>query len=175
MQRTLIIFAFVAGALTAGVPVTVRYVVEMPPLEIIPTVAAAAKYVEPTPPPAPEPVLSTEKKVIDNPKPELPKTSRKAPEGLPDMPARLMRIGGCESHGDPNKLPVQFNADGSVLRGVVNRKDVGAFQINEKYHLAASKRLGYDIYTERGNYLYALHLYDKEGSTPWNASRSCWG
>lgn len=68
----------------------------------------------------------------------------------------------------------QFLPSGEVLRGHVNSKDVGIFQINEFYHLEASKRLGIDIYTLHGNIEYSKHLYKEEGTSPWNASKSCW-
>ena len=67
----------------------------------------------------------------------------------------------------------QFNPDGSVLRGRVNPKDVGLFQINEYYHLADSIRLGYDIYTLEGNIGYAEHLVETQGFRPWIHSNNC--
>lgn len=69
---------------------------------------------------------------------------------------------------------MQFNRDGSVHRGVQNPKDVGKYQINEYYHLEASRGLGVDIYTLEGNTKYALYLYSKNGSRDWNWSRGCW-
>lgn len=84
------------------------------------------------------------------------------------IPKTLINIGFCESGNR------QFNKDGSVLRGKVNPKDVGKYQINEKYHLAKSIELEMDIYTEQGNEEYAMWLYQREGSTPWNWSRPCW-
>lgn len=68
----------------------------------------------------------------------------------------------------------QFEADGRLLRGKANSKDVGVFQVNEKYHLADSKRLGMDIYTVDGNIKYSMRLMSREGTTPWNASSNCW-
>jgi hypothetical protein len=81
----------------------------------------------------------------------------------------LASIARCESGGR------QYNTDGTVLRGVVNSKDVGEFQINEKYHLVDSIRLGYDIYTQEGNRAYAEHLYRNQGVQPWKASAPCHG
>ena len=85
------------------------------------------------------------------------------------LPPILLKIAECESGGR------QFNPDGTVLRGRYNPKDVGRFQINEKFHLAESKKLGMDIYTWEGNTKYALYLYAKNGTRDWNASSSCWG
>ena len=84
-------------------------------------------------------------------------------------PAVMVEIARCESRFR------QFNADGSVLRGTVNPKDVGLFQINERYWLKKSKELDYDIYAERGNIEMALWLYKKNGTRDWSASKPCWG
>lgn len=81
----------------------------------------------------------------------------------------LSAIAKCESGNR------QFNADGTVLRGVANPQDVGMFQINERYHLADSKRLGFDIYTEEGNLGYAQYLYTHQGAKPWVHSAKCHG
>ena len=64
--------------------------------------------------------------------------------------------------------------DGSLYRGKINHSDVGVMQVNEYYHLATAVKLGYDIYTLRGNLSYAEWLYHKEGTVPWLSSSSCW-
>ncbi len=84
------------------------------------------------------------------------------------VPTVLVDIAWCES-----KLR-QFNPDGTVLRGKVNKKDIGYFQINEYWNGAQAKKLGFDIYTERGNIGMALYLYHTQGTKPWNASKKCW-
>ena len=81
----------------------------------------------------------------------------------------MLAIAKCESGNR------QFNADGSVLRGKVNPQDIGEFQINEKYHLQASIKLGYDIYTQSGNEAYAMYLYRTQGVKPWIHSAPCHG
>lgn len=86
-----------------------------------------------------------------------------------DIPLVMQEIARCESGNR------QFNDDGSVLRGVINSKDVGRFQINEYYHLEQSKKLGMDIYTWDGNTEYAMWLYENKGTIPWNWSKKCWG
>ncbi|MEX0918721.1 MAG: hypothetical protein WDZ85_02020 [Candidatus Paceibacterota bacterium] len=63
---------------------------------------------------------------------------------------------------------------GQPLRGLVNPKDVGLFQINETFHQDKSAELGFDIYTLEGNVGYALWLLENEGTRHWNASRPCW-
>lgn len=85
------------------------------------------------------------------------------------IPEIMKKISWCESKN------LQFEADGTVHRGVINPKDVGKYQINEYYHLEASQALKMDIYTLSGNTEYALYLYGREGTTPWNWSKGCWG
>jgi ABC-type enterochelin transport system substrate-binding protein len=82
---------------------------------------------------------------------------------------RAVAIAKCESN-----LRQFDKKTGKVLRGQVIYEDVGLFQINEKFHLEASKKAGYDIYTPEGNIGYALFLLKNEGAQHWNASRSCW-
>ncbi len=79
-----------------------------------------------------------------------------------------LRIAKCESGLQ------QYDTDGKVVRGKVNPKDVGIFQINEAYHLKQSEELGYDIYSTDGNIGYALWLMKHGGSQHWRSSRSCW-
>lgn len=81
----------------------------------------------------------------------------------------MQKIAFCES------TLRQYGANGSVLRGKVDSDDVGVMQINKRYHKKAADKLGYDLYTLEGNMKYALWLYEKEGTRPWNASRPCWG
>jgi hypothetical protein len=81
----------------------------------------------------------------------------------------MQKIAYCESRNR------QFATDGSSLRGVVNSRDVGIFQVNEKYHLADSKKMGIDIHTIEGNMKYARHLYKSQGTQPWSSSSPCWG
>ena len=89
-------------------------------------------------------------------------------EEFSDIPI-MVEIARCESQF------TQFNKDGSVHRGRINPADVGTFQVNERYHLNESKRMGIDIYTISGNLKYARHLYENEGVSPWSASSPCWG
>lgn len=82
-----------------------------------------------------------------------------------EYPPILKKICDAESSGK------QFNADGSVLRGVIDKSDIGICQINERYNNDEARRLGYDIYTEQGNKAFALHLFNTRGTQPWEASR----
>lgn len=79
-----------------------------------------------------------------------------------------LKIAFCES------TYRQFDNDGKPLRGVHNKDDVGVFQINEKFHLAKSQELGYDIYSTEGNIDYAVWVLKHQGSKAWVWSRPCW-
>lgn len=84
-----------------------------------------------------------------------------------DIPI-MAQIAGCESRFR------HFGRNGNVIRGEENQFDVGVMQINEHFHLVASKQAGYDIYTLAGNIGYARYLYEKSGVAPWTSSSPCW-
>ncbi len=89
----------------------------------------------------------------------------------------LVPVCSCESTGSVKRPPKQFNSDGSVIRGKINKNDIGECQINieKKYgHLQMAKKLGFDIYTKNGNIAYANWLFKKYGTSPWKWSRPCW-
>src|SRR3989338_11461277 len=81
----------------------------------------------------------------------------------------LAEIAKCESTFR------QFSSTGEVIKGRVNKRDVGVMQINKYYHLKSAEKLGYDLHTIEGNMAYAKALYDREGTKPWNSSSKCWG
>ena len=80
----------------------------------------------------------------------------------------LVDIARCESTFR------QFDQTGNVIRGKVNKGDVGVMQINEHYHADDAAKLGYNIYTIEGNVAFGKYLYDKYGSQPWDSSSPCW-
>lgn len=80
----------------------------------------------------------------------------------------LADIARCESSFR------QYDTDGNVLRGKVNKSDVGVMQINEYYHADKAKTLGLDLKTPEGNMAYAKYLYEHKGGQPWISSSSCW-
>lgn len=84
-----------------------------------------------------------------------------------DIPI-MAEIAGCESRFR------HFNEEGSILRGDINRYDIGVMQINELYHGEKANELGNDLYTLDGNLTHARYLYEKSGTAPWNASEECW-
>lgn len=92
---------------------------------------------------------------------------RKAREYFKEDPI-LVEIARCESSFR------HLDKDGNVLRGKVNKGDVGLMQINEYYHAETAKKLELDLETLEGNMAYAKYLYNREGGQPWKASSNCW-
>lgn len=86
----------------------------------------------------------------------------------PGIPQILREIAHCESGGK------QFDEDGNVVRGIIHVPDVGKYQINSTVWGREAKKLGVDLLTEEGNEQFALELYRKFNTLPWEASRSCW-
>lgn len=84
-----------------------------------------------------------------------------------DIPV-LAKVAQCESEFR------QVDENGDVLRGTKNQFDVGVMQINEKYHLDRSEKLGMNIYSLNGNLEYARALYNESGTAPWSSSEPCW-
>jgi hypothetical protein len=88
----------------------------------------------------------------------------------------LVPVCSCESTGRPDNEPRHYDLDGvTVLRGRINPLDVGACQINLKYHEQAATNLGLDLFKEEDNYAYANYLYDHQGFKPWSWSAHCHG
>ena len=79
----------------------------------------------------------------------------------------LAEIARCESTFR------QFDFRGRVIRGEVNKGDIGIMQINKYYHEEDAVKLGFDIYTFDGNLGYAKWLYAKYGDAPWGSSGKC--
>lgn len=80
----------------------------------------------------------------------------------------LVEIARCESQFR------QYNKEGNVLTGTVNKGDLGIMQINKYYHAETAEKLGMNLNTPEGNMSYAKYLYDREGTQPWSASSKCW-
>lgn len=80
---------------------------------------------------------------------------------IPDM----IEIARCESKFR------QYTDSGNILR---SNGMIGVFQFYEAIHSKAAKDLGFDLETIDGNIGYAKHIYDSEGTTPWNGSSHCW-
>jgi hypothetical protein len=85
-----------------------------------------------------------------------------------DIPV-LIEVARCES-GFQHDL-----ANGSVIQGRIDAADTGVMQINKRYHEATATAMQLDIDDLYGNMEYARHLYEEQGTRPWNASMPCWG
>lgn len=85
-----------------------------------------------------------------------------------DIPI-MIEVARCESTFR------QLDDNGEVHRGRVVPQDVGVMQINEYYHLDQALKKNIDIYSLDGNLAYARDLYERQGTTPWNSSKPCWG
>lgn len=89
-------------------------------------------------------------------------------EYFADIPV-MIEVARCESHFRHTL------ADGTVLRGVVDSRDTGVFQINTYYHAKTAAAMGLDLTVLEDNLAYARNLYVRQGTQPWSASRPCWG
>lgn len=65
-------------------------------------------------------------------------------------------------------------ADGSVLRGKVDQADTGVMQINKRYHQSTATAMELNLDVLEDNMAYARHLYETQGTRPWNSSSPCW-
>lgn len=88
-------------------------------------------------------------------------------EYFADTPV-MIEIARCESKFR------QYTDGGSVLRGGSGSGMIGVFQFFESIHTGAAADLGYDLTSLDGNLAYAKHIYDTQGTTPWNSAKSCW-
>lgn len=114
-----------------------------------------------------------------------PKNVSKSPSAntgsIPEMPQVLLDISWCESRNDQSKVGYNYRyreitlEDGSTTtEKYLWSRDIGRWQVNDYYHEEAARALGFDIYTEEGNALYALVLYNSNGTRDWNPSKPCW-
>lgn len=91
-------------------------------------------------------------------------------QGYPE----LKKICGCESAGNPNSEPRQFESS-TPLWSKKGTADVGACQISIPAHKTELQKLGLDVInSEADNVKYAKLLFDKNGTKDWLASKSCW-
>lgn len=99
---------------------------------------------------------------------EIPLTTeqeiRKEFSDIPEM----IEVARCESKYR------QFGTDRKSLKGTVNPDDIGALQINQRYHRKDAESEGIDIDTLEGNLKFGRELYESQGLKPWIASKSCW-
>lgn len=84
-----------------------------------------------------------------------------------DIPI-LAEIARCESGFR------HIGRDGEIIRGEINRADIGVMQINTHYHKEIAEQLGLNLTTLRGNMEFGRKLYEKYGTSPWQSSAGCW-
>ena len=84
-----------------------------------------------------------------------------------DVPV-MIQVARCESRFRHTL------ADGSILRGEVDSRDIGVMQINTGFHGERAVELGLNLKNIYDNMTYARDLYERKGTQPWNASASCW-
>lgn len=80
----------------------------------------------------------------------------------------MIDIARCESQFR------QFNKKGDILKNP-HSSAIGLFQIMSSLHSDTAADMGMDIRSIEGNLEYARHLYEEEGTKPWNSSKKCWG
>ncbi len=89
---------------------------------------------------------------------------------LQKAPLAIQEIVACESGRK------HYNEKtGYVLQGEITPGDVGFSQINTLVHAEDAMRDGFNPYSIYGNIGFAIKLYIKEGTKPWNSSKKCWG
>jgi hypothetical protein len=92
----------------------------------------------------------------------------------------LERVCSCESWGDPNREPREYNSSGTILWGNDPKtgkpvvRDEGACQINTYVWQSKANELGDDLTTLTGNVAFAKWLFAQYGLAPWKPSESCW-
>lgn len=80
----------------------------------------------------------------------------------------LAEIARCESEFK------HIGRSGNIIRGRVNKGDLGVMQINKYYHAEDAEKVGLDLMTLQGNMAFAKRLYDRYGTSPWQSSSDCW-
>lgn len=81
---------------------------------------------------------------------------------FPDAPI-MIKVAKCESH---------YKND--AYNPTNNSHDRGIFQLSQKYHGEEMEELGLDPHDIQDNIKFARILYDRNGLTPWSASKGCW-
>ncbi|MBM3272395.1 hypothetical protein FJY94_03935 [Candidatus Kaiserbacteria bacterium] len=84
-----------------------------------------------------------------------------------DIPV-MIEVARCESEFR------HYHTDGTVRKNMQGSSATGVLQIMASIHRKTAANLGFDIDTPEGNMQYARHLYEKNGTWPWLASKYCW-
>lgn len=86
----------------------------------------------------------------------------------------LKSICASESTGNWKNEPRQWDNQGNVLRGRVNKSDIGQCQINLAVWGEKATELGLDIFSFNGNRMMANWIYERYGNQPWYLSKPMW-
>ena len=84
------------------------------------------------------------------------------------IPPILEKISFCESSGK------HFDGNGEVLRGEIDPRDTGKFQISSFYFGDAAEAIELDLEDPEDNEKMALWIFNNYGSVPWVKSFDCW-
>ena len=158
---------------------------EKPDDEAEPTKTAEKEQVKSpeTSPESPEPESKDVAKKTGISSPRTGKDLAEIPAGTPLTSAEVEHFVREYFKGTPVMIHIarcestfrHTNPDGSVLRGDIDPRDIGAMQINLRWHGEALQKGGYNVAKLHDNLRYARKLHRNEGTTPWNASKnSCW-
>ncbi len=103
------------------------------------------------------------------PKIEIPPTIEQQIENVFGEAADTMiSIATCESR------LLQFDYDGRVIHGKIHPADTGLFQVNMAVWSDEATKRNIDVNTVEGNIQMAKVIYDTQGLSAWNPSKSCW-
>lgn len=81
------------------------------------------------------------------------------------------KIIECESQYKKGNTHENLRDDGTVWS-----VDWGYWQINDYWNLKEATRQGYDIrYNWQDNLEFGFKMLKAQGTSPWNASKYCWG
>ena len=118
---------------------------------------------------SPSPVVSPIKNIMLDKIGELSDSEQTSTQqDKPQIPAIIKKIAFCESRDR------HFDEKGDVVRGTLNPRDIGKYQINLLAWGGEAKKLGIDVFTEKGNEQMALIIYRRHGTQPWMYSKKCW-
>lgn len=83
-------------------------------------------------------------------------------------PQVLDAIAMCESGA------TQYTSNGGILHGTKHPADTGYFQINKDVWGSTADKMGINLDNPKQNIEFAIWLFERFGTQPWNSSKSCW-
>ena len=108
----------------------------------------------------PTPIVVTEhKQPVESQNEPITGIEKLIRDTFPEEPDLMVAISKCESNMS------QFDSGGNVITR--HTQDVGVMQIHYPLWEEKAIKLGYDIYTTRGNILMARYIYDVQNVEAW--------